>query len=63
MDTIDVSGLPEPIVQQLQALVQAIREQLSEENVGKRRAKLPVWQGSVKGALRREQIYDKSDVR
>ena len=58
MDTIDVSGLPEPIAQQLQAMVQALREQLSEEKPGKQRAKLPVWQGSVKGALRREQIYD-----
>ena len=58
MDTIDVSGLPEPIAQQLQAMVQALREQLSKENTGNQRVKLPVWQGSVKSALRREQIYD-----
>jgi hypothetical protein len=58
MDTIDVSGLPEPIAQQLQAMVQALREQLSKEKTGKPHVKLPVWQGSVKSALRREQIYD-----
>jgi hypothetical protein len=28
------------------------------EIFGKKRAKLLVWQGRVKGALRREQIYD-----
>jgi hypothetical protein len=58
MDTIDVSGLPEPIAQQIQAMVQALREQLSEEKPDRQRTKLPVWQGGVKGALRREQIDD-----
>jgi hypothetical protein len=58
MDTIDVSGLPEPIAQQIQAMVQALREQLSEEKPDKPHVKLPVWSGSVKGALGRKQIYD-----
>jgi hypothetical protein len=40
----------------------ALREQLREEKPGKRRAKLPVWQGNVKGFLRREKIYSKSGV-
>ena len=39
-------------------LVQALREQLNEEKPDKPHVKLPVWSGSVKGALRREQIYD-----
>ncbi len=42
MDTLDVRGLPEPIAQQIQAMVQALREQLSEEKPERQRAKFPV---------------------
>lgn len=58
MNTIDVSGLPEPIAQQIEAMVQALREQLRGRKPEKQRVKLPVWRGSVKGSLRRNQIYD-----
>ena len=61
MDTIDVSGLPEPIAQQFLTMVRVLPEQLSEEKSGAECAKLPVWQGSVKDSLRRKQIYANTD--
>ena len=58
METIDVSGLPEPIVQQLKAMVCILRKQLSGQKPKKQQATLPVWRGTVTGSLTRNDIYN-----
>ena len=61
METIDVSGLPEPLARQIQAMVGAFRKQLGGKETRERRQQritLPVWRGNVKGALTRNDIYD-----
>jgi hypothetical protein len=58
MKTVDVSDLPEPLARAVEAMVQAMREQLNSTEQTKQPVKLPVWKGTVKSALRREDIYD-----
>jgi hypothetical protein len=59
METISVKGLPEPIVRAVEAMVQALREQLTNTK-GQRKepVELPLWRGTVIGSLTREDIYD-----
>ncbi|WP_089934566.1 hypothetical protein [Candidatus Entotheonella palauensis] len=58
METIDVRGLPEPLARAVEAMVRTLREQFNGKEQQKRPVKLPVWKGTVKGSLRREDIYD-----
>jgi hypothetical protein len=58
MQTIDVSDLPEPLARAVEAMVQALREQLHGQEQKQQPVHLPVWQGMVKSTLRREDIYD-----
>ena len=58
MKTIDVSDLPEPFAQAVEAMVQALREQLHGKEQTQQSVPLPVWKGTVKSSLRRGDIYD-----
>jgi len=58
MKTVDVSDLPEPLARAVEAMVQAMREQLNGEEQRRQPVNLPVWKGTVKSSLRREDIYD-----
>jgi hypothetical protein len=58
METINVEGLPEPVARALEAMVQAVREQLAKDQK-KAPSGLPVWSGAVIGSLTRDEIiYD-----
>jgi hypothetical protein len=61
MDQIDVRGLPEPVAQALQTMVQRLREQLPQNGeqaaTERRKVCLPLWPGKVTGDLSREAIY------
>jgi hypothetical protein len=57
MEHINVEGLPEPVARAVQAMVQALREQLAKDQK-KEPGKVPVWPGTVIGSLTREEIYD-----
>jgi hypothetical protein len=57
MANINVEGLPKPGARAVQAMVQALREQLAHDQ-NKEAGELPVWPGTVTGSLTREEIYD-----
>jgi hypothetical protein len=57
METINVEGLPEPVVRAVEAMVQTLREQLVKGEK-KEPVELPTWRGAVIGSLRRKDIYD-----
>ena len=57
MKTIDVDGLPEPIIRSLEAMVQAVREQVSSADKPRQRVQLSVKKGNVISPLTREEIY------
>jgi hypothetical protein len=57
METINVEGLPEPVVRAVEAMVQTLREQLVKGEK-KEPVEFPLWRGTVIGSLRREAIYD-----
>jgi len=60
METVDVRGLPEPIVRGLEVVAQMARNLLgkSEKANGRERVKLGVRKGTVYGKLTREEIYN-----
>ncbi len=58
METIRVKGLPEPIAQALEAIVQKLRDQLCPEHDKKPRVKFRTRQGNVLGRLTRREIYE-----
>jgi hypothetical protein len=55
--TINVEGLPEPIVRSLEVMVQAVREEISNAEKSRERVKLSIKKGDVLGPLTREEIY------
>ena len=57
MKTINVEGLPEPIVRSLEVMVQAVREEISNAEKSRERVKLSIKKGDVLGPLTREEIY------
>ncbi len=57
MKTINVEGLPEPIVRSFEAMVQTVREEMGEAEKPRQRVELPVWSGEILCALTREEIY------
>jgi hypothetical protein len=61
MQNIDVSDLPEPLARAIQAMIQTLRQQLTQPSPPKQEVKdLPCWEGQVIGTLTREEIYDDS---
>ena len=61
MQTIDVSDLPEPVARAIEAMIQTLRQQLTQPSPPKQEVKdLPRWEGQVIGKLTREEIYDDS---
>ncbi len=58
MGTIDVSDLPEPVARAVEAMVQAVRQQLGRAAPKEQPKDLPRWEGQVLGNLTREEIYD-----
>lgn len=63
METINVRGLPEPVVRALESMVETLRRQMTTDPAGKPGVKktngqIPRWPGKVIGALTREEIYD-----
>jgi len=61
-ETIDVTGLPEQVVEDIQSLVQSIRrnlpEQLPQTRPASSKVALPRWEGTVLGPLSRRELYD-----
>jgi len=55
---IDVSGLPEQVVMDIQKLVNTLRGQLPKPSSAPVKVQLPVWEGTVLGSLSRQEIYD-----
>ena len=58
MRAIDVEGLPEPVVQAVERMVDALRDQFRDEAGARPKVKLPTRPGKVYGRLTREEIYD-----
>jgi hypothetical protein len=63
--SVDVSGLPEPYVRAIRAVVEAFRRELATKATAQktpaRRVALSLCEGRAVGNLSREEIYD--DVR
>ncbi len=57
MKTINVDGLPDPVIRSLEAVVHTLRVEIRGTEKARRRVKLPVWPGKVIGSLTREEIY------
>ncbi len=56
---IDVSGLPEQVVADMQKLVKSIRDQLTQAGgLPPTPTPLPRWDGVVLGRMERREIYD-----
>ena len=49
MKTINVDGLPEPIIQSLAAMVKAVREEMGNADEPRQRVELSVKKGDVIG--------------
>jgi hypothetical protein len=60
MKTINVEGLPEPLANALEAVVQAIREQVRPQGRAEPRPKVKLLTkpGKVIGSLTRREIYE-----
>lgn len=60
MESIDVRGLPEPIVNAMVAMVEYFRMQTKEnpKDAPAKPVHLSVWPGKALGRLTREEIYD-----
>lgn len=57
MQTLDLDGLPEPVIRSLEQLVDALRERFSPREPAPGECELPSWPGRVLGGLSREEIY------
>ena len=57
MKTINVEGLPEPVVRSLAAVAETVRDQLRNLERPRDRVRLSVKKGRVLGPLTREEIY------
>jgi hypothetical protein len=56
--SIDVSGLPEPVVEDIQKLVRTLRNTLARTTPGSPPTALPRWEGAVLGRMERRELYD-----
>lgn len=57
MKTINVEGLPGPIIRSLELIVQTVRQEIRDAENPRQRVDLPVWPGKVTVPLTREEIY------
>jgi hypothetical protein len=57
MQTINVEGLPQPIVRSLEAVVETVRQQLRGPREPRQHVALLTKSGTVLGSLTREEIY------
>jgi len=55
---IDVSGLPEQVVRDIQQLVQTIRDKVAAPKPAPAPPTLPLWEGVVLGRMERRELYD-----
>jgi hypothetical protein len=64
-ETIDVTGLPDQVVEDIENLVQSIRKNLPENEPktrpGLSSVSLHRWEGNVLGSLSRRELYDDVD--
>jgi hypothetical protein len=63
LETIDVTGLPDQVVEDIQKLVQSIRKNLPTKEGPEARpspssVSLPRWEGTMHGSLSRRELYD-----
>ena len=63
VETVDVSGLPEQVVEHIRSLVLSIRKNLantagSARKPGPSKLSLPRWDGTVIESLSRRELYD-----
>ena len=58
MKAINLDGLPEPVAEAIEHLVEVLREQFRLARKTPGRADLPIWEGKVTGKLTREEIYE-----
>ncbi len=57
MKTINVDGLPDPIIRSLEVVVQTFRKEICTEEKPREQVKLSTRKGKVLGDLTREEIY------
>jgi hypothetical protein len=55
---IDVSGLPDPVIRDIQQLVQTIRDKVAMSKPTPAVAPLPLWEGVVLGRMERRELYE-----
>ncbi len=58
MRTINVEGLPEPVVRAMEIVVETVRQQLNVDDRPRSRLQLPVWPGKIIGPMSRTEIYE-----
>lgn len=56
--TLDVTGLPEEVVRNLERLIQSLRAPRSEKESVESAVPLPRWDGTVLGPMHRRDLYD-----
>lgn len=60
-EMIDVTGLPDQVVADLNRLVATLRKQLPTAKPTASKVDLPVWEGTVLSRMTREEIYDDTE--
>ncbi|HBI45666.1 MAG TPA: hypothetical protein DDY78_22860 [Planctomycetales bacterium] len=60
-EMIDVTGLPEQVVADIQKLVATLRKQLPAAKPAASKGELPLWDMKVIGSLSRREIYGDDD--
>jgi hypothetical protein len=57
-NSIDTTGLPQQVVEDIQKLVQTLRDKLARPEPKMPPVKLPLWQGTVLGPMERRELYE-----
>jgi len=58
MKTINVEGLPEPVVRAVEVVVETVRKQLHTPEKPQTPVESPAWPGKVIGKISRTKIYN-----
>jgi hypothetical protein len=56
--TLDVTGLPADVIENLERLIQSLRAHQAEKKPADPAAPLPRWNGTVLGPMHRHDLYD-----
>ena len=59
--TLDLTGIPEPIVRGLEVVAEQARKltgQTNNDDVERSRVELPIWNMKLHGEVTRQDIYD-----